>query len=189
MYENVSEQRKQELDILRVWAECAGDTYYYSMPQSRFDKNMEGCEEEEFFKAYSRQRKIGLEEFANEISSQIASIQHSEELHYLLDGYNYDNGNWTVMQCLSNPCCDIRTARMVYWLMSPDYYYTQYGDLEHVPESDINIKNSKVLKFIEGKALSQGFAHELSSEYEDTEVPKTNEYIGKIPDSLFADGN
>ena len=74
MYENVSEQRKQELNILKVWAECAGDTYYYSMPQSRFDKNMEGCEEEEFFKAYSRQRKIGLEEFANEILSQIASI-------------------------------------------------------------------------------------------------------------------
>ena len=42
MYENVSEQRKQELNILKVWAECAGDTYYYSMPQSRFDKNMEG---------------------------------------------------------------------------------------------------------------------------------------------------
>ena len=73
--------------------------------------------------------------------------------------------------------------------MSPDYYYAQYGDLEHVPESDINIKNSKVLKFIEGKALSQGFAHGLSSEYEDAEVPKTNEYIEKIPDALFADGN
>ena len=73
MYENVSEQRKQELNILKVWAECAGDTYYYSMPQSRFDKNMEGCEEEEFFKAYSRQRKIGLE--AHPTKPQIAKIK------------------------------------------------------------------------------------------------------------------
>ena len=185
MYENLSEKRKQELETLKIWAECAGDSYYFSMDQSTFEQNMKGCEGEEFFKAYLRQRKIGLEEFANEISSQITSIHNSEELHYLLDGYNYDSGNWTVMQCLNHSCCDIRTARMVYWLLCPDYYYDTYTDLEHIPESDINIKNSKVLKFIEEKALSQGFVYSLTSEYEDEEVPSPNEYVGRIPDSLF----
>ena len=164
MYENVSEKRKQELNLLKIWAECVGDTYYFSMPQAKFDKNMEGCEDEEFFKAYSRQREIGLKEFEKEISGRIASINSAEEIHYLLDGYNYDNGSWTIMQCLNNPCCDIRTARMVYWLMCPDYY----------------------LKFIEERVLSQGFVHILTSEYEDGEVPSPNEYAGRIPDSLFA---
>ena len=186
MYENVSEKRKQELNLLKIWAECAGDTYYFSMPQAKFDKNMEGCEDEEFFKAYSRQREIGLEEFEREISGRIASINSAEEIHYLLDGYNYDNGSWTILQCLNNPCCDIRTARMVYWLMCPDYYYDRYTDLEHVPDTDINSKNSKVLKFIEERVLSQGFVHILTSEYEDGEVPSPNEYAGRIPDSLFA---
>ena len=100
MYENVSEKRKQELNLLKIWAECVGDTYYFSMPQAKFDKNMEGCEDEEFFKAYSRQREIGLKEFEKEISGRIASINSAEEIHYLLDGYNYDNGSWTIMQCL-----------------------------------------------------------------------------------------
>ena len=152
MYENLSEKRKQELDTLREWAVCAGDDYYFSMAQSDFEKSMKGCENEEFFKAYSRQRKIGMEEFANEISRQITSIHNSEELHYLLESYNYDDGNWTIMQCISHSCCDIHTARMVYWLLSPDYYYDSYTDLEHVPDSDINKGTPKVLKFIEEKA-------------------------------------
>ncbi|MDN0054312.1 DUF4274 domain-containing protein, partial [Bacteroides caecigallinarum] len=186
MYENLSEKRKQELDTLREWAVCAGDDYYFSMAQSDFEKSMKGCENEEFFKAYSRQRKIGMEEFANEISRQITSIHNSEELHYLLESYNYDDGNWTIMQCISHSCCDIHTARMVYWLLSPDYYYDSYTDLEHVPDSDINEGTPKVLKFIEEKALSKGFVHSLTSEYEDEEVPSSNEYTGRIPDSLFA---
>lgn len=185
MYENISKKRKQELEILKTWADCAGDNYYFSMEQPKFDENMKNCKEEEFFKAYSRQRKIGLEEFANEMSNKIALICNSEELHYLLDGHNYDSGRWTVMQCLNNSCCDIRTARMVYWLMCPDYYYDQYVDLDHVPESDINIEDSKVLKFIEEKAISQGFKHNLTPEYEDEEAESHNEYADKIPDSLF----
>ena len=44
----------------------------------------------------------------------------------------------------------------------------------------------KVLKFIEEKVLSKGFVHSLTSEYEDEEVPSSNEYTGRIPDSLFA---
>lgn len=90
------------------------------------------------------------------------------------------------MQCISHPCCDIHTARMVYWLLSPDYYYDSYTDLEHVPDSDINEGTPKVLKFIEEKALSKGFVHSLTSEYEDEEVPSSNEYTGRIPESLFA---
>ena len=54
MYENLSEKRKQELDTLREWAVCAGDDYYFSMDQSDFEKSMKDCENEEFFKAYSR---------------------------------------------------------------------------------------------------------------------------------------
>lgn len=186
MYENLSEERKQELDTLREWAICAGDDYYFSMAQSDFDKYMEGCEDEEFFKAYSHQRKIGMEEFANEISRQITSIRNSEELHYLLESYNYDNGNWTITQCINHPYCDIRTARMVYWLLNPDYFYDNYADLEHVPDSDIYEGTPKLLRFIEERVLSDGFVHSLTSEYEHEEVPSSNEYKGRIPDSLFA---
>ena len=71
--------------------------------------------------------------------------------------------------------------------LNPDYFYDNYADLEHVPDSDIYEGTPKLLKFIEEKVLSDGFVHSLTSEYEDVEVPSSNEYKGRIPDSLFAD--
>lgn len=56
----LSEERKKELDILMERASCAGDEYYLDMEQDEFDDEMEGCEEEEFYKGFCRQREIGL---------------------------------------------------------------------------------------------------------------------------------
>ena len=48
----LSEERKEELDALMERASCAGDEYYFDMEQDEFDEEMEGSEDEEFYKRF-----------------------------------------------------------------------------------------------------------------------------------------
>lgn len=63
----LSEERKKELNALIERASCAGDEYYFDMEQDEFDEEMEGCEDEEFYKGFCRQREIGFEAYQKEI--------------------------------------------------------------------------------------------------------------------------
>lgn len=65
----LSEERKKELDILMERASCAGDDYYLDMEQDEFDDEMEGCEEEEFYKGFCHQREIGFEAYKKKLQN------------------------------------------------------------------------------------------------------------------------
>ena len=116
IYDYISEERKKELDILMERASCAGDDYYLDMEQDEFDDEMEGRDEEEFYKGFCRQREIGGEAYKKEIAELFSHITSAEELHYMIADYNYDDGMLTVEQIVMNPAYDIVTAKMVYWL-------------------------------------------------------------------------
>ncbi|NDV66680.1 DUF4274 domain-containing protein [Bacteroides sp. 224] len=171
MYSSLSDSRQTELDSIVTWAACAGDNYYFNMQQADFEKSMKGNEEEDFYKAYVYQREIGLEKFQTEIAEKIAAIYNPIELHYLVAEYNYDDGCWPLKQVILNPACDIRTARMVYWLMQPDYYYDNFGGVGMTK----NNQDDKLLALIEEKAVAGGFVNMLSAEFEDEEVAEKEE--------------
>lgn len=153
----LSEERKKELDILMERASCAGDDYYLDMEQDEFDDEMEGCEEEEFYKGFCRQREIGFEAYKKEIAELFSHITSAEELHYMIADYNYDDGMFTVEQIVMNPACDIVTAKMVYWLCGPTYYYDKYGTPSKCSEEDINRDAALLLTKMEAKAAANAF--------------------------------
>lgn len=153
----LSEERKKELDILMERASCAGDDYYLDMEQDEFDDEMEGCEEEEFYKGFCRQREIGFEAYKKEIAELFSHITSAEELHYMIADYNYDDGMFTVEQIVMNPACDIVTAKMVYWLCGPTYYYDKYGSPSKCSEEDINRDAALLLTKMEAKAAANAF--------------------------------
>lgn len=153
----LSEERKKELDALLVRASCAGDSYYCDMEQDEFDEEMDGDEEEEFYKGFCRQRAVGFAAYQKEISEQFTHITSAEELHYMMADYNYDDGLFAVEQVVMNPACDIVTARMVYWLCEPGYYYARYGGPSRCSEDDVNREAALLLAKMEEKAEAHGF--------------------------------
>ena len=68
-----------------------------------------------------------------------------------------------------HPDCDIKTARMVYWLLSPDYYYRNYGGPANCPLEDVNRETAALLVKLEERARNGGFLSGL-------------EWDGGIPD-------
>ncbi|WP_342512131.1 DUF4274 domain-containing protein [Sporosarcina sp. FSL K6-1522] len=171
----ISEQRENELASMMQWAICAGDDYYFEMAQDQFDKSMKGHEGEGFYHAYVRQRKVGFESFKNEIAEQMAAIDDAEELHSLLVDYNYDDGAWAIEQVLMHPHCDIATARMVYWLMEPSYYYEEFGGLEQTPEDSVNRTDAELLAKIEEKAGAGLFQSGLQVAEDEDFAPKRDD--------------
>lgn len=153
----LSDNRKKQLDILLERASCAGDEYYFDMEQAEFDEEMAGAEDEEFYKGYCRQREIGFDAYQKEIVEQFTRIKSAEELHYMIADYNYDAGIFTVEQIVMNPACDIVTAKMVYWLCQPSYYYDNYGGPSKCAEEDVNRDTALLLAKLEAKALANGF--------------------------------
>ena len=153
----LSEERKKELDILMERASCAGDEYYFDMEQDEFDEEMEGYEEEEFYKSFCRQREIGFDAYKKEIAGQFKHITSAEELHYMIADYNYDDGMFTVEQIVMNPACDIVTAKMVYWLCQPCYFYDKYSSPSKCDEKDIYVDWALLLTKMEAKANANDF--------------------------------
>ena len=56
-----------------------------------------------------------------------------------------------------NPACDIVTAKMVYWLCGPTYYYDKYGSPSKCSEEDINLDAALLLTKMEAKAAANAF--------------------------------
>lgn len=168
----ISEQRDNELACMMQWAICAGDDYYFDMAQEQFDKSMKGHEGEGYYHAYVRQRQVGFESFQSEIAKRMAAIDDAEELHSLLVDYNYDDSAWAIEQVLMNPHCDIATARMVYWLMEPNYYYEEFGGLVRTPENSVNYADARLLAKIEEKASAGLFQSGLQVSEEEDFAPE-----------------
>ncbi|MCL2528080.1 MAG: DUF4274 domain-containing protein [Defluviitaleaceae bacterium] len=191
----LTNERKQELRKLAEWVSPADDHYYFHMTQKLFDTSMSVHTNpdlhttQEYYKAYCLQREIGFDAFKEEATSKMAVITCPKELHFLADGHNYDGGMWFLEQIMMNPACDIITAKMVYWLCQPDYYYSQYGSPQNCPDSDINRKTAHFLVRLEAKANSEGFSTGLVLDVPpyDEQPPNldfTTEPYSRVPDAF-----
>lgn len=150
--------KKEFLENILLKAEIAGDNYYFNMEKAVFDKAMKGNEEEDFYKEYLRQREMGFEAYQTEVKEEIKQISSSEELHLLTAEYNFDAGNFLSDQMIHHPLCDIETAKLIYWLLSPTYIYEKYGSLENCPKEDyICYDDAKLLMTIEEKVKNNAF--------------------------------
>jgi len=153
----LTEQRKKELDILAQQANCAGDKYYFNMKQEVFNDSMSGHEDAEYYKAYCHQREIGFDEYQSFIAKKVATVILAEELHYLATDHNFDSGIWLLEQVVMNSACDCITAKEIYWLSTPCYYYDNFGSPSNCPQNNINVKTANFIVQLETKANDDGF--------------------------------
>ena len=87
----------------------------------------------------SQKRAEFLEENFFELSFQdqvpdralFDSITDPAELHYLADGYNWDDGPELLEWIVSSPLCDQGTAALIFWRAQPDDY-TEYASDEEM---------------------------------------------------------
>jgi hypothetical protein len=81
-------------------------------------------------------------------------LSTSEELHYLIKKWNWDDGYEIPQKVLSHPLCDKGTALMIYWLATPDYF-TKFKNEEEVPT--YNRGNYRLVKNAENLLLNNSF--------------------------------
>ena len=154
----LSRERRLELNSLMERASCVDDTYYADMTLKEFEEFMKGSEQEEFYKGYCSKKELGYEGYKQEIAKEFAAITSPQELHYIMTDYNYDDGPFAVEEIMKNPACDIKTAKMVYWICGAEYFYREYGSLQNCPDYDIYKKWAVALEQIEKRLNEQGFA-------------------------------
>lgn len=139
-----------------------GDDVIVLWEKEVFEKVMKGNEQEDFYQEYNKQREIGFDAYQNQVKNEIKSIETSEELHFLITDYNYDAGEFLLEEVVSHPFCDIKTAKMIYWLSEPIYLYEKFGTLENCTQDDyLNYAGVKLLMKIEEKAKSKSFKEML----------------------------
>ncbi|WP_305952161.1 DUF4274 domain-containing protein [Emticicia oligotrophica] len=81
-------------------------------------------------------------------------LSTSEELHYLIKKWNWDDGYEIPQKVLSHPLCDKGTALMIYWLATPDYF-TKFENEEEVPT--YNRENYRLVINAENLLLNNAF--------------------------------
>lgn len=192
----ISKNREIELDLIISKCRIVNEHYYLLMSQDEFDKEMKGIENDAFYTASSLQRKIGFRRFKEDLILLIKNIDSAEELHYLAYNYNYDDDAFLLYQIIENPHCNISTARMIYWLSIPTYYYDKYGLPENCDE-DYNRQISDLIVKIENTARNNGFLETNSIKLsDDVFAMMSNEKVlyqkypyNRIPQSLRIEGN
>ncbi|MDY6171641.1 MAG: DUF4274 domain-containing protein [Fusobacterium necrophorum] len=161
----INYENKKFLEELLLKADVAGSDYYFKMEKEVFVQAMEGDEDEDFYKEYLKQREVGFEVYQNQVKEEFNQILSSEELHFFASEYNYDGGNFLLEQVILHHLCDIETAKLIYWFLSPTYIYEKYGSLENCPKEDyICYDDSRLLMKMEEKVKNKEFKTGLQVE-------------------------
>lgn len=160
----MTEERKEKIEQLLMKAGVAGDEYYFRMDEEIFDRATKRFQDEYFYQEYVKQREMGFDEYKEMVKLEIAQVKSCEELHFMLEDYNFDDGVFLPEQIICHPHCDLLTAKTVYWLMDPNHYYRLYSSLEQCSEDDISFHKVSILMNIEEKARQGKFRQELSGE-------------------------
>ena len=64
-----------------------------------------------------------------------SQLNHSAELHYLANLYNWDDGSIVLEWLLDSPLCTRSTANLLFWRAAPDWYLRfSIHDLEACPK-------------------------------------------------------
>jgi hypothetical protein len=114
------------------------------------------------YHSFSEEEQIELDENENFGESKIVERQlvsfhkldSTEELHYLMKSWNWDDGNEIPKLVLNHYKCDYGTALMVYWMFDPDYYYELHSK-NKIP--DFQQDDFETLKMLENKLLTDYF--------------------------------
>lgn len=176
----INDKRKIELAVLAEIVTIAYDDYYVEQDQDDFDDLMEeiswiDTEANELVQAvdkallngYLRQRQLGFDKFKAEAIQKFQSIQDSEELHSLMDNYNFDNGVGLLTEIIKNPHCSLQTAQKIYWLCMPTDFYDETEDLTTITEDEMGYEVVQLMILIEQKAKNNEFKHNPSLDIHD----------------------
>ncbi|GGF15624.1 DUF4274 domain-containing protein [Hymenobacter cavernae] len=108
----------------------------------------------EFFSEEELMSEDGDEKITQLQLQNLQVLTSPEELHFLLNQWNWDEGTHIPYRLLAHPACDHGTALMVYWLMDPAYYAT-YASASQVP--DYQQEDFIVFKKLEDRLLNNDF--------------------------------
>lgn len=184
----ITDERKIALEDLVFKASVAGNKDCFNMSEEEFSEEITQDEEWIVYKEFSKQRKIGFENYANLIKQEIQEIFSSEELHFMADIHNYDDGTFLLEQIIENPNCAIETAQMIYWLSAPDYYYDEFGGPEYCDE-EYNKDFADLLVKLNNRANGIGFvldsgiilSEEMDEYIKSSQLDYEKEVYSKIP--------
>jgi hypothetical protein len=113
-------------------------------------------------------------------------LRSSEDLHYLMKSWNWDDGNNIPSLVLSHPKCDYGTALMIYWMCDPDYYLEREAK-NNIP--DFQQEDFELLKMIENRLLSNDFELERI-QFDPASYASAREFENPlIPDKLKEKSN
>ncbi|MDR2925564.1 MAG: DUF4274 domain-containing protein [Azoarcus sp.] len=128
-----------------------------------------------------------LDKYFNEVEEPDKDIFNklttSEELHYIAENHNWDNGIIILEWIIENKLCSEATALMIFWRAQP-YDYTKYNyNAKSIKYIDIDIFN--LIKVII-KNYENGFYKKTSIKYDPKEdMPKYE----NIPEIMFEETN
>lgn len=184
----ISDKRKQNLEDLVFKASVAGNKYCFNMSEEEFSEEIKQDEEWIVYKEFSKQRKIGFENYADQIKQDIQEVSTSEELHFMADIYNYDDGTFLLEQIVDSTNCAIETAQMIYWLCAPDYYYDEFGGPEYC-DVEYNKDFADLLVKLNNRANEKGFvldsgvtlSDEMDEYIKSSQLDYRKEVYSKIP--------
>lgn len=184
----IADERKQILEDLVFKASVAGNDDCLDMSEEEFAEEIEQ-DEGIVYKEFSKQRKIGFDNYANEIMAEIQKISSSEELHFMAENHNYDDGTFLLEHIVNNPNCAIETAQMIYWLSAPDYYYDEFGGPEYCDDG-CNEAFANLLVKMNDRANGKGFvsdsgvklSEEMDAYIKQAQLDYSKEVYAKIPE-------
>ena len=185
----IADERKQILEELVFKASVAGNDDCLDMSEEEFAEEIEQDEEGIVYKEFSKQRKIGFDNYANEIMAEIQKISSSEELHFMAENHNYDDGTFLLEHIVNNHNCAIETAQMIYWLSAPDYYYDEFGGPEYCDDG-CNEAFANLLVKMNDRANGKGFvsdsgvklSEEMDAYIKQAQLDYSKEVYAKIPE-------
>lgn len=158
----ISNERRTELYQLTKLASVAGEDYYVKLDEKTWEKFYEENKGNPMYNVYAYQREVGFDAYAEEIKGRIAKeVTTPEELGVILSFHNFDDGKFTLYEILHHPLCSITTAKEMYWLLEPTYYYDEYGNLDKAPKVGYESEDVKLLQFIEEKATKGEFGEAI----------------------------
>ncbi len=107
-----------------------------------------------YFDYLGEESILSSEDFKKRQLEGFHKLDSSEELQYLMEWWNWDDGNEIPNLVLNHPKCDYGTALMVYWMFDPSEY-TMYDNEKNVP--DFLLEDYKMLKELEHRLVAGEF--------------------------------
>lgn len=116
----------------------------------------------------------------NSRKNRLDELSAPEELDYVYELCNASIGLTTKIAL--HPLCDIVTAKKIYWLAAPDYYYEKFGGAEFYNGNDSTMKQyAKQILALERKAKTTGFMNVLEQNEKIISTPSSKIDLSKEP--------